>query len=1434
MKRTRNGIVVPVLAGALLACHAPRAMGVMAEGGAVTNYVRDGIEYVVHVFTNPGPAELNVIVGGAVDVLVVGGGGGGGSDMGGGGGAGGFIYRDGFSVEPGACKVTVGAGGAGAPAGTDQPRGISGGDSAFGPLTAKGGGGGASDHDAGNSPAADGGSGGGASGRNANAGKGTPGQGFPGANSRGDWYPGGGGGAGGPGQVAPAHGGPGLECAILGRLLYFAGGGGGSGYSEDGGNGGLGGGGGGAIGVTIGGEGLNDGAPGGGGGRGQQANVPGGNAGANTGGGGGGGAHYNSTNKGGDGGSGIVVARYRMAGVSCEPAADVTATSATLHGRILGSAGKPAEVTVYWGDQNGGVTGKWANSHTWPKGLWKEGVSLDWPVKNLQPDRTCYYTFRSVTDARDQTAEPSASFITGAVRIEKQADASEAGLPPGTFTLRRPRTARESALTVRYTVSGTASNGADYRMLNGALTIPAGADSATLAVTPVLDYLAESAETVTVTLAQGPYVIGDPAQASLALADNGTLLFAPASGPTMPFDAAVLCGVLQSRFNGSAEAFQTFHGVPGTYDCLADQVRRSIMSTNLAVVARAVAYGAPFTPYANGLRAMYFEGANHEKALLERRDTVIRIEAGKFPHPGGRQQNVSALWTGFLLIPQAGGYRFYADKDGATFRLAVDNKVILSHAGGSEWSQVATLEPGLHLFHATFQLGTSGVCRCELTWEGPGFARTAPGGGSWRTPLTLEEALAVGRGIPALAGADAKADAAARQALHDTDPASRTFLINALYNRPVEQVRAAVDMLAYRMEPSLAEHLLAALDKRPELRADGAVIDGLVQSVRDVPEKALAALAAQLTGEDREVRMEAGPALLCAVLQMRCNGDREAFGKLTGDPGAGGRLAAYVERALAASDPDVLARACRYGAPFVRAPRGWRMRVYEGRTPIRLVRDSRAWAAKVDGSYPLPEGCTGQVSAVWSGVLHVPSTNSYLLRCLGREQGRLWLDGRMALDSYQNEPVMTLTNAKGAHAVRVDFGRSGGNPELYTHWEGPDISRQDIVGWWVTAPLMPNELAALRKGLDELGNPAAAPAASAAFVGGDDGRVAFLRSALRHRPETVAAPALEMLTAMRDAPAAALIVEQLRAGRTQLPPATLLAALERLAAYPDDKDCAWLAGRTKIEDTPENRPWLAVLYAILERKCNGKADVFAKVTGQTGAHAALAKLAEQMLASDKPETVDWACEHAGPFAPLVAGCRGRFYDGRAFGRLLAEQRPPSPRFDNGQFPHTAQTNVSASWQGRLWVEQPGEYTFYVKADDGQRLWVDGKLVVDAWMHVAGQDCPGKVSLDKGWHEVDAAAWQSTDQGYADINWEGPGLGRQRLDGRMRVHAWAAPLADLRKHVQSLGSADANAVEQAKKAIAEYGDLGNVFLRNAAQHATGVIKEQAAKLLKPAP
>ena len=308
----------------------------VASGGTTTDITQGGVNYRVHAYYTPGNSTFTVTRGGKVEYLIVAGGGGGGMDMGGGGGGGGVIMGE-TNVTPQTYTVSVGAGGYGAPAGGGGTRtdgavqsdshqftvpATNGKSSSALGFTAVGGGYGGSSYygytpDQGRGQA--GGSGGGNSGySDGNVREpvpGTAGQGHRGGRGGGQYYSGGGGGAGGPGTDSPfvPHGGQGVSSIILGPLYFFGGGGGGSAYSAGpGGNGGIGGGGGGAVGTTVGGTGINNGSAGGGGSNNTYGQSPGGDAGANTGGGGGGGSHYNRTNQGGEGGSGIVVIRYRI------------------------------------------------------------------------------------------------------------------------------------------------------------------------------------------------------------------------------------------------------------------------------------------------------------------------------------------------------------------------------------------------------------------------------------------------------------------------------------------------------------------------------------------------------------------------------------------------------------------------------------------------------------------------------------------------------------------------------------------------------------------------------------------------------------------------------------------------------------------------------------------------------------------------------------------------------------------------------------------------------------------------------------------------------------------------------------------------------------------------------------------------------------------
>jgi hypothetical protein len=75
--------------------------------------------------------------------------------------------------------------------------------------------------------------------------------------------------------------------------------------------------------------------------------------------------------------------------------------------------------------------------------------------------------------------------------------------------------------TVNYTISGSATSGADYTALSGTVNVGAGNNSATITVTPLDDALSEGAENIILTLGTSTaYVVGFPSAASVNIADD--------------------------------------------------------------------------------------------------------------------------------------------------------------------------------------------------------------------------------------------------------------------------------------------------------------------------------------------------------------------------------------------------------------------------------------------------------------------------------------------------------------------------------------------------------------------------------------------------------------------------------------------------------------------------------------------------------------------------------------------------------------------------------------------------------------------------------------------------------------------------------------------------------------------------------------------------
>lgn len=128
--------------------------------------------------------------------------------------------------------------------------------------------------------------------------------------------------------------------------------------------------------------------------------------------------------------------------------------------------------------------------------------------------------YRALLDAISGTLYEGTPVLPTVTIAATDASAAEAGRDPAVFTVTRTG-ATTQALTVGYTVSGTATSGNDYTALSGSVTIPLGALSATVTLTPIDDALVEPSESIVLTLsANAAYSLGAPTSAMAAISDN--------------------------------------------------------------------------------------------------------------------------------------------------------------------------------------------------------------------------------------------------------------------------------------------------------------------------------------------------------------------------------------------------------------------------------------------------------------------------------------------------------------------------------------------------------------------------------------------------------------------------------------------------------------------------------------------------------------------------------------------------------------------------------------------------------------------------------------------------------------------------------------------------------------------------------------------------
>jgi hypothetical protein len=124
-----------------------------------------------------------------------------------------------------------------------------------------------------------------------------------------------------------------------------------------------------------------------------------------------------------------------------------------------------------------------------------------------------------------------------------------------------------------------------------------------------------------------------------------------------------------------------------------------------------------------------------------------------------------------------------------------------------------------------------------------------------------------------------------------------------------------------------------------------------------------------------------------------------------------------------------------------------------------------------------------------------------------------------------------------------------------------------------------------------------------------------------------------------------------------------------------------------------------------------------------------------------------------------SGLRAEFFKGREFTERLASRIDPVIDFDweDGEQPEPSvpSEHFCVRWTGTVQVPRAGRWTFFVTSDDGCRLVIDGKQIIDAWRDRASEESSGTTELKKGAHEIRLEYYQGSSDKAVHLEWEGP-------------------------------------------------------------------------------
>ena len=130
---------------------------------------------------------------------------------------------------------------------------------------------------------------------------------------------------------------------------------------------------------------------------------------------------------------------------------------------------------------------------------------------------------------------------------------------------------------------------------------------------------------------------------------------------------------------------------------------------------------------------------------------------------------------------------------------------------------------------------------------------------------------------------------------------------------------------------------------------------------------------------------------------------------------------------------------------------------------------------------------------------------------------------------------------------------------------------------------------------------------------------------------------------------------------------------------------------------------------------------------------------------------------------IPGGLIGKYYNSLGFQNFVMERLDPTIDFNwgNGNPGGGMGSNTfSIRWEGKIMVPSAGTYTFYIRTDDGCRLWVEdlSDPIIDRWQDQSTEHS-GQVTLSAGIHDIKIEYYENRGGARCELRWSGPSISK---------------------------------------------------------------------------